>query len=179
MSKAVITTLSETIDDPYALLERLNRVIESTMKKRLFMTLSMLWIDPVAHQLQLLNCGHPFPLRRSPEGKWEFMEAQGLPIGMKPSFRITPVALPMKSGERWVLCTDGLAESLDDESHLKSGFDVFREYLASRPLLPVEDSCSDLLDNHLAFREQRAQEDDFTVVVVERIMTSGNECSPS
>lgn len=166
MAKTVVTQLRHETSDPEVIFEKLNRVLFETMKRRRLMTLSALWIDTTTHQARLFNFGHTDPLWRHGNDGSETLVARGRPLGFAVPLKGTPVNLAMAPGDRLIFFTDGLAESLAEESN-----DAFRDlavYLSGRPSLPIEDACRDILDEHPFVRSGRPQPDDFTVLIVER-----------
>ncbi|MFZ2958437.1 MAG: SpoIIE family protein phosphatase [Candidatus Ozemobacteraceae bacterium] len=173
MSKAVIASFSArtaVAPDITEILATLNRVIFQTMKRSLFMTLSALWIDTQDDTLTLYNYGHPYPFFRRTTGEMYMVVASGLPIGVRDPQIVTPVFLQMNPGDRLIFYTDGLAESLDIGENL-SGFDALEDYLRKRPMLSLQDSCRDILDNHPHVLAGVSQIDDLTVLIVEKFST--------
>ena len=101
------------------------------------------------------------------------ISGDGLLLGMRPKHRAAPTPVLLGKGDRLFLYTDGVAESLAIEVS-DSGFDQLIEFVKSRPFLPLEESCADLLEQHPFVRlmaehpDTVPQPDDFTIVIIER-----------
>ncbi|MBI3039088.1 serine/threonine-protein phosphatase, partial [bacterium] len=168
MSKAVVTSQGFSGATAVKILETLNQVIFQTIRPQLLMTLGLLFIDTVSNEIQLFNCGHPYPKKVDASGKvLEITPLPGIPIGLWNKLKVNPTPVVLNPNERIIFFTDGLAESLDQDSSI-SAYDLLDEYFQSRPSLPIERSCGDILENHPFFKRGLPQPDDFTVVIVER-----------
>lgn len=86
---------------------------------RHYATLACLRFDPSSLCLTAVNAGHPPPLLLRPDG-WEDLGGArvrpllpgGPPVGLLDRARWRPESHPLRSGDRIVLCTDGVAEAL-------------------------------------------------------------------
>ncbi|MFZ2959960.1 MAG: SpoIIE family protein phosphatase [Candidatus Ozemobacteraceae bacterium] len=168
MARAIVARHGSGTVDPAVVLAELNHVIRATVKsKRRLMTCAAVWIDTVSHEARLFGCGHPYPfLRHTEGGHMEMLQTSGFPLGSKPVFLQVPLRFALKPGDRLFLYTDGLAESLAEDS--SDGFALLMNYIGSRPVLPLEQACDDLLDSHPQTLSGQARPDDFTIVIIER-----------
>jgi len=168
MARALVARHGREAVDPAAVLAELNHVIHVTVKrKRRLMTCAAIWIDTTTHEGLYFGFGHPYPfLRRAGEERLATLEATGFPLGATARFQADPVRFSLAPGDRLILFTDGLTESLARDG--SDGFEELRRHVASRPALPLEQACEDLLDTHPAMFTGRPQPDDFTVLLIER-----------
>jgi hypothetical protein len=176
MAKSIVSRLSQTERNVETILQALNLVIFENMKKALFMTLGALWVDSVTHDIQLFNCGHVFPYIIDRDGRARLVQMvqRCMPIGMRPTLPMTPFGMNIGPGERILLYTDGLIESLTDDPAVDA-FEMFAGFLSRRPRVPLDAACKDILDHHPFVLTGQPQPDDFTVVLLERSEDAGDK----
>ncbi len=167
MAKSIVTSMVAREQEATPIVAEVNRVINATTRKRLFMTLAAVWIQTKTHQATLYLCGHPSPFLQRRDDKIEMLDTYGLVLGMRPKLVCTPLSFTLAPGERLILYTDGLAETLDC-GKVETGFDMLARYMETRPRLPALVAGDDFLDHHPHLVAELAQPDDFTVVVIER-----------
>ncbi|MFZ2956322.1 MAG: SpoIIE family protein phosphatase [Candidatus Ozemobacteraceae bacterium] len=169
MCKSLILGLVNQGVPVRSILETWNMVVHQTVKikKRLFMTMSVLLIDTETHEGILYNCGHPFPVLKAGLGNCQTLSPTGVPIGSWVKLSVTPLPVSLKAGEQLIFYTDGLAESLPGGNNTEK-FSDLKRFFGSRPILPVDQAPLDFLENHPFIVQGNAQTDDFTIVVVER-----------
>ncbi len=171
MAKATLIRCVASASSFAEIVQAFNHVFFVAGGKRTLMTTLFVEIDTVGHRVQLWNCGHPFPLRQGLDGKAAFVELGGNILGIRARPLGGPVETTLTPGERLILYTDGVVESLA-ATKTASAFDQYAQYVVSRPMLPPEQGCDDLLGHHPFFAWRRdetvPQPDDFTVVIIER-----------
>lgn len=99
--------------DPVTALEQINRSLNGLNMDR-FVTLLLLYLDTVKHEVVLANAGHLPPLLRTP-GKgtrWLAQTARGFPLGISDEARYTAETLALQEGEVLLLFTDGINEAM-------------------------------------------------------------------
>ena len=149
------------------IIESINLVLFQAMQQKVLMTAALLWLDTETGEFSYHNCGHPYPYLISADGKISQISSAGTFLGRKPDLKIkAPFAGVLRSGERLVFYTDGIVESFPGSTD-KDGFDLFRDYLADRPKLNLNDFCNDIIASHPFFTTGFPQPDDFTVVTIE------------
>lgn len=91
--------------------------------------------------VQLVNCGHPPPLRRSASGSVTALSPRehATPLGMAPHLRSDTYAL--MPGDRLVACTDGLLEARDEQRQFLALDQHVRTLSADEP----DEAAADLL----------------------------------
>jgi serine phosphatase RsbU (regulator of sigma subunit) len=119
------------------------------------------------------NAGHPPPLwYRASRASWEWLldhasngegGNEGLPLGLIPGTRYRQTVVRLGAGDRLVLYTDGVTESLDPAGNELGS----KNLLQMMPRLPIE-SCSTLGEALLSNIESRSAEvfDDLTILVL-------------
>lgn len=177
------TAVLQNIQDPFVpedFVRAVNKSIYQGRSGKIMITALFLVTDTHLHQTTLFHCGHIDPAKRSPEGKLSLLPMnRGVPLGRKISPVFPETRLPLLLGELLYFFTDGLVESLSEDSNPeKDCFGAFLEYLSSRPLKGLHEACEDILDHHPCSLSGRPQPDDFTVLILERrILVGGNHPS--
>jgi serine phosphatase RsbU (regulator of sigma subunit) len=170
MVKSVVKVLAEQKYSPAQILEMLNKVIYESMNRTLYMTLSAIAINTHTHEIELFHCGHLFPFKKDNSGNvFQVKSTINYPIGMKLNSPFISTKTTLEPGERLILYTDGLIESLPDPDHKGDNFIQFGKYLALRPELPLIEACKDILENHPSQLGGDPQPDDCTIILIERI----------
>jgi hypothetical protein len=167
MAKSIINGAAELFDTPELLAQRLNHVIFTSMKKSLLMSGVLFWADTVTEEAKVLNFGHPYPIRFSPTSGYEFISLPGSsPFGLLPKIRISVKPFSFNPGDRLMLYTDGLIESIS-QAQDRDYFAEFAKFASQRMEPSLETTCQRVLHEHPFFRTNDPQPDDFTLVVLE------------
>ncbi|MFZ2961408.1 MAG: SpoIIE family protein phosphatase [Candidatus Ozemobacteraceae bacterium] len=167
MSKAIVTTFACEGAPPNILLERLHTTINSVMHGKRLMTMGLIWVNTVENVISYFHHGHTFPLIQRPSGVSEYLRATGMPLGTSAKARVKAETISLQKGERLILYTDGLVESLSSEDN-DDEYIAFQKYVTGQTWLPPNQACAGILENHPFFKTGASQPDDFTVVVLER-----------
>src|SRR5581483_11683834 len=123
-----------------------------------------LYLDLDAGVMRYGAGGHPPMLWRRASGAVEFVEENGLILGLIASAPYASVERPVATGDRFLLYTDGLAEAANTADEF-FGQERIREQLASSGALSPE-ACAESLLNAQA-RWSASRDDDLTVVLVD------------
>ncbi len=108
MIKVAMQTLVPCAHDPREVLRGLNRILFEQLHDQ-FVSAAYLWLDAENRKVLYSAAGHP-PLLRWREGKLERIESNGLLFGIIPDPDYPVCDLPIHSGDRFLLYTDGLIE---------------------------------------------------------------------
>ena len=116
--------------------------------------------------VEIANAGHVPPLLHN--GRVEQLPANGVPIGLFCDSRYTSQVLQLETGNRLVLVTDGVIESVnghDDEF----GLDTLSDLVASAPQDEPRQLVQRLISAISSFRDGHRAGDDTTLMVVRRV----------
>jgi phosphoserine phosphatase RsbU/P len=130
-----------------------------------FVTVVFAELDPVGW-IQLVNCGHPPPLRLSADGQLAPLapHAFAAPLGLHPDLH--PATFIVHTGDRLLFYTDGLLEARDRAGRF---FRLDQQNQAlRRPDLQV--AADELLDRLRAYTRHRL-DDDVAVLLAELTLT--------
>ncbi len=165
-SDARFCALSEP--DPFAkAISALNDLLyQHTSQMDRFVTLATALLDYHAHEVTVVNAGHPAPLliRRGaarPE-QASSKEVIGLPLGVLEGYRYQSYQVPLRPGDAMVMFSDGVTEAMDKQNnqlHLKAIYTALQE--GARSPKALGERIVKLVQQHAAGRPQH---DDITLV---------------
>lgn len=126
--------------------------------------------DPVSGRCALARAGHPPPALAHPDGAVEFLDLPaGPPLGLG-GLPFETVEVPIASGSRLVLYTDGLVE--DRHRDISVGLDLLRDTLAGDGRTP-EETCDAVIGALLAPQ----QNDDVALLVARTRILPADLCA--
>jgi phosphoserine phosphatase RsbU/P len=108
MIKVAMQSVMTSADEPREVLRGLNRILYGLLRDRL-VSAAYLWLDTGNCKALYSAAGHP-PLLRWREGKLERIENNGLLFGVIPEADYPVCDLSIRSGDRFLLYTDGVIE---------------------------------------------------------------------
>jgi serine phosphatase RsbU (regulator of sigma subunit)/anti-sigma regulatory factor (Ser/Thr protein kinase) len=170
-TRSVLRDSAQRLSDPGAVLARVNDNLCPDIPPHMFVTCFYGVLDPASGDLRYANAGHNVPLVRSGVERSE-LRATGMPLGLMPGMHYEERVATVAPGASVLLYSDGLVEAHDSEREM-FGTQRAAETLA-RPLdaQPLIDELLLALDAFTA--DEQEQEDDITLVVVQRAaITSG------
>ncbi len=150
---------------PSALVKKLNEVISNNIAPDKFVTFWYCTIDTIENRLTYASAGHwpPVLFHQSGEGI-PLRGAAGTPLGILPDWNYQEEALPLSSGDRLVLYTDGLTEAMNpDEQEFGEG--RLLELCRDNIRLSASELLTTIRKGVVSFCNGNFQ-DDFTLVVV-------------
>ncbi len=165
MIKVAIQSLVPCAHDPREVLRGLNRILFRQSLDQ-FASAAYLWLDTENRRALYSAAGHP-PLLRWREGRLEHIESNGLLFGVTPDPDYPVRELPIYSGDRYLLYTDGVIEpenaSGDSFGDCKLA-EVVRNHQARSP----SDLSAQLLSEIRLWQPASlAQQDDITLIIID------------
>lgn len=152
-----------------------NRFLEKGEEAQYF-TMVYGVLDTVTGRGRLCQAGHPYPIIIGTQGRARKLGEGGFPVGMFPKACYQGVDFHLASGERMALYSDGISEC-----HNRDGVPFESERLAnllvSDKERTLDEQVSGLTDQLQDWRKGAAQEDDISLLVIER--STGSEESPT
>jgi sigma-B regulation protein RsbU (phosphoserine phosphatase) len=155
--------------DPAQVLAGLNRSLCGKFKHH-FVTAAYVFVDMKKNILRYGGAGHP-PLlfwRTSEQSASEVVE-NGLLLGMFPEATYSFVEVPLESGDKAILYTDGILEARSS-SEQEFGADLLKGFLESNHHLQAATFADSLLEELTGWSEHpkgEGQEDDITLLVID------------
>ncbi len=170
---------------PLALLAaRLNQAVAGAGRGRMFITLSLLALDPSTRQVQHLRAGHNPPLLwRAATGECVFLRPRGIGLGLTagPAFEanLEVETFTLEPGDVIVMYSDGVTEDMDPGGRLfgeERLVDVVRRDAASGAARLADA----IMEEARAFRGEAELHDDWTLLVLRcRPAAGGGAREPS
>ena len=165
MIKVAMQSVVSRADDPAEVLSGLNRAPAGQLRGQ-FVTAAYLWMDTENRRALYSAAGHP-PLLRWRDGTLERIESNGLLFGVIEDPHYPVRELPLNSGDRFLLYTDGITDpenAAGDSFGDKKLEEVVR---INQPQPPAE--LSDQLLSEIRRWQPAAmtQQDDSTLIVID------------
>lgn len=148
---------------PSDLLAMMNTAIYETGRRQIMMTCVASLFDPVRRTLTVANAGHnlPFYVR---DGQVKPVIAQGQPLGASSESVFEATTFPYAFGDVMVWFTDGIVECENEwgEQFSEKRLRAVCQRVAGAGARAIRDATIEALS---AFKQQRVQADDITLVV--------------
>jgi sigma-B regulation protein RsbU (phosphoserine phosphatase) len=155
---------------PREVVAELGHVVAPRLAPERFVSLVYAVLDPAAGRLTYVNAGHPAPVLLRGDGSVKRMVRGGPVLGVVPDADYEEGVLVLTSGDRLVLCTDGITEAARATDGAGDELGDERLIGAVRELRPrpAHEAAPGLIDVALRFAGNTLA-DDATVVVVDPI----------
>ncbi len=154
---------------PAAAVAQLNRVFMAAGWEDRFVTLLLAVLDPVRHEVTLVDAGHP-PAYLCRQGKVITAVEDAcvrLPLGVEHDADYVQVSYPLAAGDRLAMYTDGISEAMNPKDELY-GFDRLHKQMELAGS-GVAAHGRNILRNVKEFVGDRAQSDDMCLVCLGRV----------
>jgi phosphoserine phosphatase RsbU/P len=145
-------------------LQAMNTILHDRQLEEYFCTLCYAFFDFKRRTVTLSNSGLPYPVRCSDDDCGQ-IELPGVPLGSFSGVTYDEVTLPLRAGELFVFCTDGIFEAANGEGKeygAKRLCDVVRENRKAT----AREIVDAIFDSVILFRGTGPQNDDMTAVAV-------------
>ena len=165
--KSCLWLLGDAMDDPAMVMGKLNVMVTETSRHHMRVTLSIVVVDAATGTLRISSAGQPPPLvYRAGSGAVEEVDVAALPLGSALQRTFPDRAVALEAGDCVVLYTDGLYELNGGRDGTSYGFERLAAAIARGPWTRAVELRDALLADLWAFRGDRPQEDDVTLVVL-------------
>jgi phosphoserine phosphatase RsbU/P len=145
-------------------LEAMNNILHERQLEEYYCTLCYAFFDLKRRMLTMSNSGLPYPIRCT-DGECGQIELPGVPLGSFAGVTYDEVTIPLKRGDVFVFCTDGIFETLNQENTelgARRVCDVVRAHRHETARAIVDA----VFDATSLFRGHGSIEDDMTAVAV-------------
>ena len=151
--------------DPAAVVADLNTRFASGETDHYF-TIIYALVDVAAGRLRFCQAGHPPLIHIGASGKARLVGDGGPPVGMLPDVTFETHEIPLSSGDRLYLYSDGLSEA-ENPHEEQFGDARMVMTLAGEAPAPLAQSISTLVESARAWRAKDRFEDDVSILGVE------------
>jgi sigma-B regulation protein RsbU (phosphoserine phosphatase) len=145
-------------------LQAMNTILHDRQLEEYYCTLCYAFFDFKRRTVTLSNSGLPYPVRCSDDDCGQ-IELPGVPLGSFSGVSYDEVTLPLRAGDLFVFCTDGIFEAANAEGKeygAKRLCDVVREHRKAT----AREIVDAIFDSVILFRGTAPQGDDMTAVAV-------------
>ena len=175
-TRSILRSSAERLVSPGKVLQRVNNLLVDDIPPNMFVTCFYAVLDPASGLLQYANAGHDLPYRRTSNGVTE-LKAKGMPLGLMPDMSYDEEEVTLAPGETILFHSDGLVEAHNNQRDM-FGFPRLQGLVGSHP--GGEALIGFLLDHLAEFTgDDWEQEDDVTLVMLQRSDMSDSECALS
>jgi phosphoserine phosphatase RsbU/P len=167
MIKVAMQSVVSCACDPREVLRGLNRILFRQLHDQ-FVSAAYLWLDTENHKALYSAAGHPSLLCWR-EGKLKRIESNGLLFGVIPDPDFPVCELPIHSGDRFLLYTDGLIEP-ENAGGDSFGDRKLEQVVRNNQSRPPSELLDQLLSEIRLWQPASlAQQDDITLIVIDVI----------
>jgi sigma-B regulation protein RsbU (phosphoserine phosphatase) len=134
----------------------------------MFVTILVMFLDWQHHTVRMANAGHCYPMLRKADGTVQRLEGgNGYPIGITPDAEFPEATFSIGPGEIVCAFTDGIVESMNEQSKL-FGYKELERSIADSAGSPADvvKSIQKAIREHAG---AAAQSDDLTLVCFGRV----------
>jgi sigma-B regulation protein RsbU (phosphoserine phosphatase) len=165
MIKVAMQSVVSQANDPAEVLRGLNRNLAGQLRGQ-FVTAAYLWLDTEIRKALYSAAGHP-PLLRWRDGVLERFESNGLLIGVTPDSDYPVCALPLNSGDRFLLYTDGVTDP-ENVAGDAFGDGKLEQVIRNNQSRPPGELSDQLLSEIRRWQPaSTTQQDDITLIVID------------
>jgi len=169
MLKVAFAAQAEHAGDPARLLAGLNRSLCGKFEDH-FVTAAYVFVDMERNVLRYAGAGHPpLMLTSRSSGAVRQIEENGLMLGLFPEAEYSAAEIPLDSGDRCLIYTDGVFEAMSATQE-EYGKPRMAEFLKTHRDLSAVALTTALLEEVARWADHangRSQDDDITVVAVD------------
>ena len=165
MIKVAMQSVMSCAHDPPEVLRRLNRILSGQLRSQ-FVSAAYLWLDTEIRKALYSAAGHP-PLLRWRDGVLERIESNGLLFGVAQDSDYPVCDLPLNSGDRFLLYTDGITEP-ENAVGDSFGDSMLEQVVRNNQSRPPSELSDQLLSEIRRWQPAATtQQDDITLIVVD------------
>lgn len=165
MIKVATQSVEACAHDPREVLRGLNRILFKQLHEQ-YVSAAYLWMDTEHGKALYSAAGHP-PLLRWRDGRLERIESNGLLFGIVPDPDYPVCDLSIHTGDRFLLCTDGVIEPENARGD-SFGDKKLEEVVRNNQSRPPSELSDQLLSEIRLWRPASlAQQDDITLIVID------------
>jgi phosphoserine phosphatase RsbU/P len=167
MIKVATQSVTNWAHDPTEVLRRLGSILSSQLRGQ-FVSAAYLWIDMETRNARYSAAGHPPLLRwRAADGTLTRIESNGLLFGVTAGSDYPVCEVPLGSGDRFLLYTDGVVEP-ENAAGQAFGDDKLEQIMRENQASPAVALSERLLAEVRAWQPAAmTQQDDITLIVID------------
>ena len=162
---------------PGGVLKQVNKDVTTDLNRQTFVTALYGVLDLESGEFRFARAGHEPPILFQPGKSQATVMSKGIALGLGIeryfNSQIEDVSVKLEPGWCILLCTDGLAECRNEKEAIYGRERLVFELNQADPRKPAEQMLNQLLGSIQKFAGDRAQEDDMTAILIQRLSASG------
>jgi len=166
--RAALRTEMRRQADLCAVAARLNDAVLEFRDASRFVTAVCCVLDTASGELRYVNCGHNPPLLLRGSGTSEMLRLGGSALGLRAAESFEAGTLQLAPGDTLVLYTDGVVEPANG-ANAEFGMERLEGAVRATGGLPASEALRSVVDATRAFSGRDGYDDDFTLVVLNRL----------
>ncbi|QEG01489.1 Phosphoserine phosphatase RsbU [Stieleria maiorica] len=164
--KALVLEAVEVTNSPAEILNRINRRYAEIIIEGHFATMVVVLVDRQKMTLTCSNAGHEHPFIQESGKTVHRLQASDLLLGVDESVTYAEETVPVASGTRIVLVSDGVTEMFDQDE-TQFGTERVRQVMENSSATDVRQLVDDFSKALARFRQSRPPFDDTTLLAAE------------
>ncbi len=175
-TRSILRSTAHTDTSPGQVLQQANDLLHQDIPPNMFVTCLYAILDPASGRLEYANAGHDLPYRHHGDQVSE-MRATGMPLGLMPGMSYEEKEITLAPGDSILFYSDGLVEAHNERRQMFG----FPHLIKLLEVVPDHTPVVDYLLAELASftGPDWEQEDDVTLVTLQRENTTGAQISSS
>jgi serine phosphatase RsbU (regulator of sigma subunit) len=135
-----------------------------------FVTMIVTVLDPISHEVTVVNAGHMAPMLRRADGSVDEPgeDLAGLPLGITAGLEYRQLKVKLEPGEMVVMYTDGINESMNTDGEMYS-IDRIRRIVGDAAVGDPRQLGQAIIDDVAGFLGNAPQDDDMCLVCYGRV----------
>ncbi|NQD66820.1 PP2C family protein-serine/threonine phosphatase [Bacillus haikouensis] len=167
MIKYAMDSLPEYRNEPNAVLESLNRVVEQNVDASMFITMFYGVYNPHEHLFSYSSAGHePGFFYNAASGQFEDLDAKGLLLGVDKRAKYRQYERRVEIGDMIILLSDGVTECRTEEGFIER--EDLVELISQYKHLTSDEIVTNVY-KELEKLQHFELRDDFTLIIIKRI----------
>jgi len=146
---------------------RVNAQLHGSSRSGDFATLFLAVLDANSHTLTYVNAGHNSPLLVRNDGKIEYIEATGMPIGVFDGVGWESRTVTLAAGDRLLVFTDGIPEAINAAEDFYSD-ERLEKFTVDHRAEPPDAFATALINDVSNFVGDAPRSDDITLILLQR-----------
>lgn len=164
--KALVLEATEVTNSPAEILNRINRRYAEIIMEGHYATMVVVLVDRQQMTLTFANAGHELPFIQQPGKPVQRPEASDLLLGVDAEMIFTEETVPVASGTRIVLVSDGVTEMFDPDDN-QFGTQRVSQVMEVSSAADIQQLVNDFSEALEKFRRSRPPFDDTTLLAAE------------
>jgi sigma-B regulation protein RsbU (phosphoserine phosphatase) len=161
-ARTIFRVVASAGENPSAVLKKVNEYLIHDLPATRFITMIYLIVDPESGKITMSNAGHMWPIHKSHNWVGQTKYDTAFPLGIQED-DYKDYEISLKPGDKLILYSDGVSEAVN----MKGQF--FDERMIFESIKKERADMNTVYSDLKAFAGSAAQNDDITLVEIERV----------